>query len=159
MLAQEITHGIKKPNEGDNVVIKLDITKAYDRVSWPYTCLVLRRMGLGEMFIDLVWRTVSNNWYSVIINGVRHGFFYSTKGLKQGDPLSPSLFILGADILSRMLNMLHHHQRYKNYQMEIREPQINHLSFADDIIIFSSTTRDTLLMILKTLSTYESVSD
>ncbi|WMV45632.1 hypothetical protein MTR67_039017 [Solanum verrucosum] len=159
MLAQEITHGNKKPNEGDNVVIKLDMTKAYDRVSWSYTCLVLRRMGFGEMFIDLAWRTMSNNWYSVIINGVRHGFFHSTRGLKQGDPLSPSLFILGAEILSRMLNMLHHHQRYKNFQMEIRGPQINHLSFADDIIIFSSTTRDTLQMIMKTLSTYESVYD
>lgn len=58
-----------------------------------------------------------------------------------------------------MLNMLHQQQHYKNFQMESRGPQINHLSFADDIIIFSSTTRDTLHMIMKTLATYESVSD
>ncbi|KAH0705908.1 hypothetical protein KY285_010432 [Solanum tuberosum] len=61
MLAQEITHDIKRPKEGDNVVIKLDMTKAYDRVSWSFTCLVLRRLGFGEFFIDLVWRTMSNN--------------------------------------------------------------------------------------------------
>ncbi|XP_015166869.1 uncharacterized protein [Solanum tuberosum] len=49
MLAQEITHDIKRPKEGDNVVIKLDMTKAYDRVSWSFTCLVLRRLVLGVL--------------------------------------------------------------------------------------------------------------
>ena len=123
-------------------------------MSWSYTCLVLQKMGFGENFIDLVWRIMRNNWYSVIINGYRHDFFKSTRGLKQGDPLSPSLFILGEEVVSRMLNMLHQQQHYKNFQMESRGPQINHLSFADDIIIFSSTTRDTLHMIMKTLATY-----
>ncbi|XP_015169049.1 uncharacterized protein [Solanum tuberosum] len=96
MLAQEITNGIKKPEIGSNVVIKLDMAKAYDRVSWSFACLVLRRFGFGEMFIDLVWRIMGNNWYSIIINGLRKGFFHSTRGLKQGDHLSPALFILGA---------------------------------------------------------------
>ncbi|XP_049368158.1 uncharacterized protein LOC125833012 [Solanum verrucosum] len=159
MLAQEIIHGIKKPKEGDNVVIKLDMAKAYDRVSWSYTCLVLRKMGFGELFIDRVWRIMSNNWYSVIINGKRHGFFHSTRGLKQGDPLSPALFILGAEVLSRMLNLLHQNQMYKGFQMELRGPQINHLSFADDIIIFTAGTRQSVQLIMKTISTYEAVSD
>ncbi|KAH0700756.1 hypothetical protein KY284_014971 [Solanum tuberosum] len=159
MLAQEITHNIKKPKEGDNVVIKLDMAKAYDRVSWSFTCLVLRAMGFGEVFIDLVWRTMSNNWYSVIVNGTRHGLFHSTRGLKQGDPLSPALFILGAEVLSRMLNLLYHDPNYKGFQMEIRGPQIYHLCFADDVIIFTSGTRASLQLIMKTLGTYEAVSD
>ncbi|XP_019260713.1 PREDICTED: uncharacterized protein LOC109238687 [Nicotiana attenuata] len=45
MLAQEIIHGIKKPNEGSNVVIKLDMAKSYDMVSWSFTCIMLRRSG------------------------------------------------------------------------------------------------------------------
>lgn len=53
MLSQEIIYHIKKPNVGGNVVINLDMAKAYDRISWPYTYLVLRRVGFGEIFIDM----------------------------------------------------------------------------------------------------------
>ncbi|WMV15018.1 hypothetical protein MTR67_008403 [Solanum verrucosum] len=81
MLAQEIIHQIKKPTIGSNVVVKLDIDKAYDRVSWSYICLVLRKMGFDEVFIDMTWRIMSNNWYSIIINGKRYGFFHSTRGV------------------------------------------------------------------------------
>ncbi|WMV41202.1 hypothetical protein MTR67_034587 [Solanum verrucosum] len=158
MLAQEITHGIKKPQIGNNVVIKLDMAKAYDRVSWSFICLVLRRFGFGELLIDLVWRIMSNNWYSIIINGHRHGFFHSTRGLKQGDPLSPALFILGAEVLSRLLNSLHQIPNYKGFFMEPKGPQINHLSFADDVIIFAATDRHSLKLIMDKLGEYEHTS-
>lgn len=82
MISQEIIHRIKKPVIGSNFVIKLDMAKVYDRVSWSYICLFMRRMGFGEVFIDMVCRIMSNNWYSIIINGTRHGFFHSTRGLK-----------------------------------------------------------------------------
>ncbi|XP_055802509.1 uncharacterized protein LOC129871574 [Solanum dulcamara] len=98
MLAQEIIHSIKRPKIGDNVVIKLDMAKAYNRVSWSFICFVMRRMGFGEIFIDMVWKLMANNWYSVIVNGGRHDFFHSTRGLKQGDPLSHALFVIGVDV-------------------------------------------------------------
>ncbi|KAK6803130.1 hypothetical protein RDI58_000914 [Solanum bulbocastanum] len=158
MLAQEIIHQIKKPAIGSNVVIKLDMAKAYDRVSWSYICIILRKMGFEEVFIDMIWRTMVNNWYSIIINGKRHGFFHSTRGLKQGDPLSPALFILGAEVLSRSLNRLHQNPLYHGFYMERRGPQINHLSFADDIIIFTSGRKHSLKLIMQTLATYERVS-
>ena len=72
MLAKEITRGIKKPNEGYNVVIKLDMAMAYDRVFWPLTILVIWKIGFSEIVIDMVWRIVSNNWYFAIVNGTRH---------------------------------------------------------------------------------------
>jgi len=158
MLAQEIIHQIKKPTIGSNVVIKLDMAKAYDRVSWSYICLILRKMGFEEIFIDMIWRIMANNWYSIILNGRRYGFFHSTRGLKQGDPLSPALFILGAEVLSRSLNRLHQHPLYNGFYMEMRGPQINHLSFADDIIIFTSGRKDSLKLIMQTLATYERIS-
>lgn len=138
-MAQEIIGDIKLRGKPDNVVIKLDMAKAYDRVSWSYRCLVMRKLGFQETFIDMVWRIMSNNWYSFIINGRRHGLFHSTRGLKQGDPLSPTLFILGAEVLSRMLNNLYLNPAYLGFQMEVRGPEINHLSFADDIIFTSGS--------------------
>ncbi|XP_055824261.1 uncharacterized protein LOC129892709 [Solanum dulcamara] len=128
MLAQEIIHNIKKPNVGDNVVIKLDMAKAYDRVSWSFTCMVMRRMGFGEVIIDMVWRIMSNNWYS------------------------------GAEVLSRMLNNLNQHYLYTGFHMERRGPQVNHLSFADDVIIFTATNNLSMNLITKTLKVYETTS-
>ncbi|XP_055825776.1 uncharacterized protein LOC129894218 [Solanum dulcamara] len=113
-------------------------------------------MGFGERFIDMTWRIMADNWYSVIVNGSRHGFLHSTRGLKQGDPLSPALFILGAEVLSRLMNNLYHHPQFHGFYMANHGPQINHLSFADDI--FSSGRKQTLTLIMETLDAYEKVS-
>lgn len=69
--------------------------QTYDRVSVIFLTKVMRRFGFGERLIDIVWRILSNNWYSIIINGQTHGFFQSSRGLKQGDPLSPLYLLLG----------------------------------------------------------------
>lgn len=66
---------IGKPVEGSNVVMKLDMAKAYDRVSWSFLCLMLRKLGFAESWIDIIHRYISNNWYTIIVNGSRHGFF------------------------------------------------------------------------------------
>nr|XP_016496398.1 PREDICTED: uncharacterized protein LOC107815343 [Nicotiana tabacum] len=96
-------------------------------------------MGFGERFIGLVYGIISNNWYSVLVNGQPHGFFKSTRGVKQGDPLSTSLFILVAEALSRGLNALHMNLYFCGVGLPKWSPKINHLAYADDTIIFSSS--------------------
>ncbi|XP_075091633.1 uncharacterized protein LOC142171827 [Nicotiana tabacum] len=80
-------------------------------------------MGFCEIIIDMIWRTMSNNWYSVIVNSTGHGFFKYTRGLKKGDPLSTPLFIIGVELLTRMLNNLTHDQFFNCFNMEKRGPQ------------------------------------
>lgn len=65
LLAQKIIRNINKRNKDHNIVVKLDMTKVYDRVSWIFLTKVLRRFGFTERIIDMVWRLISNNWYSV----------------------------------------------------------------------------------------------
>ncbi|XP_059277883.1 secreted RxLR effector protein 78-like [Lycium ferocissimum] len=120
-----------------NVVLKLDMAKAYDRVSWSYLIRVLRKMGFAEVFIDMVWRLIANNWYSILLNSQASTFFHSTRGVKQGDPLSPALFILSAEVLSRALNSLFENNDFRSYGMPKWSASLNHLAYADDTIIFS----------------------
>lgn len=134
------------------------MTKAYDMVSWGFTYTMLRRMGFCEMVIDMIWITMSNNWYSVIVNDTRCGFFQSTRRLKQTDPLAPSLFIIGDEFLSRMLNNFTYDQFFNGFYFVNKGPQINHLSFADDIIIFIYGSRVTLNKTMWILNNYEGTS-
>ncbi|XP_059306276.1 uncharacterized protein LOC132057675 [Lycium ferocissimum] len=133
------------------------MTKAYDSGSWLFLTKVLRKMGFGEVLIDMVYTNISNNWYSILINGQPCGFFKSSRGVKQGDPLSPTLFILASECMSRALNALHSKERFRGFGMPKWSPYINHLAYADDTIIFSSTKEDSLRLIMDTLTSYEAV--
>lgn len=106
LLTHEIVHGISEFNRGSSMMIKLDMAKAYGRMSWPFLTSVMRQFGFSEGVIKLIWRLLARVWYIIIINGKREGFFTSAQGLKRGDPLSTSLFIIGAEVLSRLLNKL-----------------------------------------------------
>nr|XP_027099065.1 uncharacterized protein LOC113718354 [Coffea arabica] len=158
LLAQEVVSGIAKKNRGGNVVLKLDMSKAYDRVAWHHIIGVLRRFGFGEIFIDLVWRLISNIWFSVIINGASHGFFKSTRGLRQGDLLSPALFIIGAEVLSRGLSNLSMQSGFVNFKVPYACPSITHLAFADDILIFANGSSYSLKAIMHVLEEYQRCS-
>uniref|UniRef100_M1AVD4 Non-LTR retroelement reverse transcriptase n=1 Tax=Solanum tuberosum TaxID=4113 RepID=M1AVD4_SOLTU len=85
-------------------------------------------------------------------------FFHSTRGVKQGDPLSPALFILTAEILSRSLTNLFHHSDFRGFGMPKWSENINHLAYADDTIIFVDADRISLQMIMKLLDDYEKQS-
>lgn len=119
--------------------------------------VVLRKFGFSKNWIDLIWNLISNIWYSVIINGSRRGVFTSNQGLKQGDPLSPSLFILGEEVLSKMLNQLRHMDHFISFSMSNKGLFISHLAYADVIVIFTRNS-NSLKLIMKCLDKYESIS-
>ncbi|XP_027096071.1 uncharacterized protein [Coffea arabica] len=157
-LAKELISDIRRPNRGGNIVLKLDMTKAYDRVSWPFLLQVLRRFGFGVRWIDMIWRLISNVWFSVLINGATQGFFKSSRGLRQGDPISPGLFVISAEVLSRLLNSLLLSKGFKPFKVPPGCPSITHLAYADDVIIFSSGLKRSIQLVMNVLHSYVSVS-
>ncbi|XP_075107022.1 uncharacterized protein LOC142180004 [Nicotiana tabacum] len=157
-MTQEIVTDIRLRDKPTNVVIKLDMAKAYDRVSWKYLMHVLRKMGFVECFINMVWNLIANNWYYVPINGQTSSFFHSTRGVKQGDPLSPALFILSVEVLSMSLNKLFEDKQFKGFGLPNWTVPLNHLAYADDTIVFASSDLYSLQNIVEVLTQYEHTS-
>lgn len=147
LLAQELMNHRGKKVNGSNIIIKLYMAKAFDRVSWFYLIKMRRKFGFRETFVDLMWRVISNNWFFVLINGGSVGFFPSSRGLRQGDPLSWGLFIIAAEVLNHP---------YIAFSTSSGCPLISHLGFADDIMIFCNRNRNSLDKHKSFLAQYES---
>lgn len=90
---------------------------------------------------------------------MRHGFFSYSQGLKQGDPLSPTLFIIVVEVLSRSLNSLYRNPKFIPFSIPANVPRINHLAYADDIVIFCSGGSTSVKLVMKVISSYERSSD
>lgn len=116
------------------------------------------KIGFGEIIIHMVYRLICNNWYSILLNVHSKGFFRSSRGVKQGDPLSPNLFILAAEVMSRALNYLIQREELKCYGMPRGSRKVNHLAFADDMIIICKAEVRTMQLITETLKKYEDIS-
>lgn len=121
---------------GSNIIMKLDISKAYDTLSCQALIKVMRKFGVDERRIDKIWSLISNFWYSILINGVSCGYFASNIGLRQWDPLSPFLYIIISETISRGLNTLYAKFPSVRYYSSSNCSNISYLSYADDIIIF-----------------------
>jgi hypothetical protein len=122
------------------MALKLDMSKAYDRVEWEFLEEVLRRMGFADRWIQLIMKCVSSVTYSVLINGNPVGSIRPTRGLRQGDPLSPYLFILCAEVLSFQLQKAERTGLLGGVPTSPRGLRLNHLFFADDSLLFCKTT-------------------
>jgi hypothetical protein len=115
---------------------KLDLSKAYDRVDWEFLKKVMQRLGFSQRWVDWIMSCVTSVRYQVKFNGSLLDSFSPSRGLRQGDPLSPFLFLFVADGLS---NLLHHEVQNNNIEpVKIcrRAPGISHLLFADDSLLF-----------------------
>jgi hypothetical protein len=134
IVAYELTHFLLNKREGDlgYAALKLDMSKAYDRVEWSFLENMMRRLGFSDMWIQLIMECVTTVLYRVKVNGEHSTSFVPQRGLRQGDPLSPYLFLLCAEAFSALLKKGERDGLLARVKIYQNAPSISHLLFADD---------------------------
>jgi hypothetical protein len=138
--------------------VKLDMSKAYDRVEWMFLEALMLRMGFDVRWVYLIMQCVTSVQYSVIINGSPVGEIRPSRGIRQGDPISPYLFIISAEALSALIMRAERSGAISGVPSSPSGPKISHLFFADDSILFCKSNVVEWRRLMKILGIYENAS-
>lgn len=120
--------------------LKLGISKAYDRIEWDYLKAILAKLGFDQRWISMVMTCLTPVRYAILINGEPTGYITPTRGIRQGDPLSPYLFILCAEGLLAVISKAISCHAIQGLVMCPGAPTLHHLLFADDSFVFGAAT-------------------
>ena len=155
VIAQEVVHSFKKTKKKKGFLgIKIDFQKAYDRMEWKFLSLTLKAFGFGNKFTNLIHQCLSTVHYSVLLNGGKCPSFTPSRGLRQGDPLSPYFFILGSEVLMRLISREVDHGQLTALKVSSSAPPISKLCYADDVILFSKAKMSELSSLKACLEKY-----
>ncbi|XP_031101846.1 uncharacterized protein LOC116005747 [Ipomoea triloba] len=138
IVAGEVGHFLKRKRVGNMgwAALKLDMAKAYDRMEWDFLKGMLSALGFAREWVDLIMLCVSTVRYEILVNGQPVGAVTPTRGIRQGDPLSPYLFIICAEGLSMLLQQQEARGLMHGVRVARGAPTVWHLFFADDSLLF-----------------------
>ena len=154
LISFEILHYMKSKRQGNttHMALKWDMSKVYDRVEWDYLKGIMLKMRFHHRWVDLIMVGISFVSYFVLVNGVPLGFIKPSRGIRQGDLLSPHLFLLCSEgLLKNALQqrLLH------GVSISRNGPQITHVLFADDSSLFCKACSSECHTIKEILQIYE----
>lgn len=160
LIAFEINHYFKRRTQGVNGVagLKIDVSKAYDRLEWSFIDHMLAKFGFNRMWITRVMSCVQTVTYSFWQNGIEFGDVRPQRGIRQGDPISPYIYILCAEGLSSILRRHEEACLIHGCIVARGAPPISHLLFADDCYLFFRATGPEASTMKAILKRYEKIS-
>uniref|UniRef100_A0A803PRV9 Reverse transcriptase domain-containing protein n=1 Tax=Cannabis sativa TaxID=3483 RepID=A0A803PRV9_CANSA len=156
IMAQEVLHSLKRKKGKHGVMaVKTDMSKAYDRLEWNFLHRVLKANGFSEKVCKIIMSCVTSVSYSVLLNGAPLAPFNPKCALRQGDPLSPFLFILCSEVLSKLILRAEANGELSGVKVSREAVPISHLFYADDAIFFCQANGKNAATLMECISRYE----
>ncbi|CAA7023512.1 unnamed protein product [Microthlaspi erraticum] len=160
LITHEVLHFLKTSGAKKHcsMAVKTDMSKAYDRIEWDFLIAVQRKLGFQEKWINWIHQCVSTVKYSYLINDGAHAAVTPQRGIRQGDPLSPYIFILCGEVLSGLCRRAQRDGTLPGIRVARGSPLINHLLFANDTMFFCKSNKKNCETLHQILQTYEEAS-
>lgn len=134
ILTHEIIHSLQQSKK-PGMLLKLDLSKAFDTLSWAYIQKILLAFGFAHSWVRWIFNLLSLVFFSVLINGIPSATYRPSRGIRQGDPLSPFLFVIMAEGLGRSITSARLAQQLKGLSFN-NSPAYSHQQFVDDNMLF-----------------------
>jgi hypothetical protein len=158
LLAQELVKGYHKNKGKARCAIKVDLKKAYDSVEWNFILMSLLAVGCPAQFVTWVRECITTPRFSIALNGSLVGYFKGGKGLRQGDPLSPYLFVLAMEVFTKLLHNKVRGSQYFQYHPYCERQHLTHLCFANDLMLFVAADIPSIKLIKEGLEEFRMLS-
>ncbi|KAA3472427.1 reverse transcriptase [Gossypium australe] len=155
IISQEVIHTMRKKTvQRQWMILKLDLEKAYDRVCWGFLRDTLDALDIPKDWTNKVMKCVETTSMQVLWNGEKTERFRPKRGLRQGDPLSPYLFVLIMERLSHLINQVLLCKQWKPIKLSRNSPPLTHLFFADDLVLFAEASMKQVDIIKETMNKF-----
>lgn len=159
ILAQEAIHSLRlRGRKKGFVAVKVDMEKAFGRLDWGFVEDTLKCINLDTSLINLIMACNTTSSLSILWNGDPSPYFQASRGVRQGDPLSPYIFVLCMERLSHLIKQECDAKRWKPFRFRCIGPALSHLFFADDLILFSEASLDQMQEIREVMESFCKVS-
>ena len=143
IIYQEVLNSMRKRRIGKGtMLIKVDLEKAYERIFWSCITNTLELAGLPSTWVRNVMHCVESTRMTIIWNGKNLDWFKPLRGIRQGDVISPYLFVLCMERLDLVINEAVESNRWKPVKVSCMGPNISHLFFVDDLLLFAEASKD-----------------
>eukprot|EP00253_Pinus_taeda_P016587 PITA_16587 len=139
LLAQEMVHTLQS-RKVTGMMMQLDLSKAYEKASWNYLEAILTAFRFASHWIRWIMALIKSTRFSILVNGTPANQFTPSRGLRQGDPLSPFLFVILMEGLSRLIRQAKEEGKIKGLQPLPSIPATTHQQFVDDTMLHGSPT-------------------
>ena len=136
---------------------KLDIRKAFDTLNWAFILQLLATMNFPEKFIKWIKVCITSCMYSIKVNAALEGYFAAAAGIRQGDPISPYLFVLAMEALNVCFTKVIVGSKF-SYHWRCGDLKLTHLVFADDLLLFCKGNQPSIALLLEAINLFSSIS-